>query len=81
MFNFNFLLARKITKIATLNKIKSEYYNRNRISNDVFVDACSAKTLSDHWCAAVYSKLDGYIHEIGLDPFGFLLISDKQVKL
>lgn len=59
--------------------IKSEAVSRSRISNEVFIDSSATKTITDTMCLASKSNIQGYIQEIGLDPFGFLLFSDIQV--
>ena len=77
LFNSN----RKVTNRHTLKMIKSEFSNQNKISSDVFTDALAAKAVSDGMCLESNSNIKGYISEIGLDPFGFLLISDIQVNI
>ena len=68
--------SKLVTKHATLRKIKQEYLTRNRISNDVFVDAQATKLLMDNLlCSASKSNLKGFVQEIGLHPYGFLLLS------
>ncbi len=59
--------------------IKSEYLNKNKLSNDLFIDAESAKIVTDEICLSTGTKIIGYIQEIGLNPFGLLLFSDIQV--
>ena len=61
--------------------MKYEYVHRFRKSNDVFDDALITKRIFDSTCIYVSKNpLRGFIHELGLDPFGFLLLSDLQVK-
>ena len=80
MYKVN-LDSKLVTKHATLRKIKQEYLTRNRISNDVFVDAQTTKLLMDNLlCSASKSNLKGFVQEIGLHPYGFLLLCDIQVK-
>lgn len=59
--------------------IKSEYNDLNRLSSDIYSDADLAKKMTDDLCLISKSELHGYIQEISLNPFGFLLISDIQV--
>lgn len=60
--------------------MKSEYLRQNRISTDVYHDANTAKIVHSSYYKKIYDDgLIGYIQEISLDPFGFLLISDIQV--
>ena len=70
----------KVTNSKTLSKIKSEFVNRDKISNDVFKDAEAAKYIMDGLCLVGDSKFYGYIQEISLSPFGFILTSYIQVK-
>ena len=78
-----FLIVHKDIKVInskTLSKIKSEFVNRDKISNDVFQDAEAAKYIMDGLCLVENSKFYGYIQEISLSPFGFILTSYIQVK-
>jgi hypothetical protein len=59
--------------------IKSEYQHRKRFSNDIFIDAEASKLFCDQMCINVGNNLNGYIREIGLFPFQFILMSDIQV--
>ena len=45
--------------------IKSEYFNQNKISNDIFIDAEATKILTDQLCVSHGSNIKGYIQEIG----------------
>lgn len=54
------------------------------MSNDVIVDCIAAKNLMDKLAVQLVNDgkhyiLNGYIQEISLDPFGFLVTSDIQV--
>jgi hypothetical protein len=69
-----------LTNRHTLSMIKSEYKNQNKFSNDIFIDAEAARVLCDQMCLNVGNNLKGYIREIGLFPFQFILISDIQVN-
>jgi hypothetical protein len=70
---------RKVTNQNTLKKMKSEFVNRHKMSSDVFVDVLAAKSVTDGMCLKSSSNIEGYIQEISLNPFGFLLFSDIQV--
>jgi hypothetical protein len=61
--------------------MKSEFFHRFRISSDVFIDSIAAKTVFDEIAFKVSGKIKGYLSNLGLDPFGFLLFSEIQVKL
>jgi hypothetical protein len=79
--------AEGITNIITQNKlnetgpinpqilanIASEFNRRFRYSSDIFIDIGAAKDVLENL------KLS-YISEIGLNPYGFLLMSEFQVK-
>ena len=71
---------KKITNKNTLKMIKSEFVNRHKMSSDVYIDTLATKTLTDGLCLESSSNIEGYIQEIGLNPFGFLLLSDIQVN-
>ena len=73
------LLSRKIPiKRLSLSKIKSEFVNRYKISNDVLVDAQAAKNVLDN-IAEPCNYIKGFIQEISAVPFGFILLSEIQV--
>ena len=62
------------------NQVKSEFKYRNRLSVDIFSDAIATKRLFN-MITNEATQLKGFIHHIGLDPFGFLLISEIQVNI
>ena len=64
-----------------LKQIKYEFKHKNRISTEVFFDANATKIITDSLIGNDNDKIKGYIQEIGLNPFGFLLISEIQVKV
>ncbi len=72
-------MERKVTNRHTLKQMKSEFVNRHKLSNDVFIDALATKSVTDELCIKSSSNIEGYIQEISLNPFGYLLFSDKQV--
>jgi hypothetical protein len=55
-----------------------EYINRLKLSRDIFVDIEATSHLFQTLCKN-HGKLDGYVHDIGLNPFGYCLISNLQV--
>ncbi len=70
----------KTTKLNTLSKIKYEELHKDRLSTNFIDDVQAAKELCDNLCFKINENgIDGFIREIQLDPFGFLLISDIQV--
>ena len=70
-----------VNKRMALSKIKSDYINRNKISNDISIDVLAAKRLSDSLCLNLIPEFKGFVHQIGLDTFGFLLFSGIQLKI
>lgn len=58
--------------------MKSEFFHRYRISSDIFIDAIATKTIFDSLNSSS-GKVTGFISNIGLSPFGFLLFSEFQV--
>lgn len=76
------------TSSNVLSVIKYEFIHKNRISSNIHDDANGAKIMFDHLlineplnndCGK--NKIVGYIHELGQNPFGYLLISDIQVLI
>lgn len=59
--------------------MKSALIHYFKISNEVFIDALAAKNVTDQIYGESSSKLNGYIQEVSLSPFGFLLISQIKV--
>ena len=75
---FNFL--ERITKSATLRKIKSEYQNKERQSADVYHDAKITKMLTqDEYNHAKSNFVRGYVQSIGCVPYSLILFSAIQV--
>lgn len=74
-----------------MNVIKHEAVHKNRISSHVHDDAIGAKIVFDstieHENRVIIenpsnkTSIQGYIHELGSHPFGYLLISQLQVDL
>ena len=70
--------------------MKYEAFHRNKISAHLIEDAMSAKcvflesTQRENILFGIHSnsrfQLRGYIHELGSDPFGYLLMSQFQVR-
>lgn len=58
--------------------MRYEFKNRQTLSIDSFKDAEATKIISDSFYPS-NGVLDGFLHEIGFNPFGFMLISDFQV--
>ncbi len=75
-------IERKPTKIKTLYRIRKEFTDANKLSNDIYIDIEAAKISMDGLCHVVNPKsiFKGYISDISLNPFGFLLNSEIQVN-
>ena len=78
------LLSEQRIEKSILHKIKSEFTHRNRIDSDLIVDTHACKTMFDASHPSVpsqqHSHIKGFIQNISLVPFGFLLMSSIQVK-
>lgn len=68
-----------MSKINTLSKIKSDFINRNVVSDDIMSDTAATKKLTDMFCLNVYPGFTGSMHNIGFNPFGYLIFSGIQV--
>ncbi len=69
----------KPEKQSVLNTMKSEFLHRFKISSDIFIDSIATKTIFDEMAYKTGGKIKGYMSNVGLDPFGFLLFSEIQV--
>ena len=79
IYNFSEATRKKVSNRLTLAKIKSEFINKNKISNEISVDSLATKYLTNELCLNVIPGFVGYMHDLGLDPFGFILFSGIQV--
>ena len=61
--------------------MKYEYKTKNRVSNDHFMDLHAAKNLTDLLCLDTSKLMKGFIQKSFLDPFGFIMLSDLQIKI
>lgn len=61
--------------------MRSEFVHRFKISSDIFIDSIATKTIFDEIASTTNKKIKGFISNIGLDPFGFLLFSEIQVSI
>jgi hypothetical protein len=61
--------------------MKSSLLHFYKISNEVFIDAQAAKNITDQIFSDSNSQLKGFLHDVSLDPFGYLLISQVQVNI
>ncbi|RNA20750.1 hypothetical protein BpHYR1_022975, partial [Brachionus plicatilis] len=52
-----------------------------RLSQDMKFDLRASKILCENLGTSSNSDLKGYVHNICLDPFGFLLMSEIQIKI
>ncbi|CAF0909191.1 unnamed protein product, partial [Brachionus calyciflorus] len=71
-------IRQKVTNRFTLSMMKSSLVHFYKISNEVFVDALATKNITDQIVTTENSQLKGFIHNISLDPFGYLLMSQVQ---
>jgi len=62
-----------------LHKIRSESKLKHRLDQNIFLDAEMAKNLTDNISLLSTSKVNGYVQEISLNPFGYLMLSDINV--
>ncbi len=69
----------KPEKQSVLNTMKSEFLHRFKISSDIFIDSIATKTIFDEMAFKTSGKIKGYMSNVGLDPFGYLLFSKIQV--
>ena len=58
-----------------MKQIMFETRHMNRVYSNMVDDLQCAKSFCDYFC-----KPMGFIHETSLDPFGFLLLCENQVK-
>ena len=62
-----------------MSKITSDFVNRNVISNEIMTDTSATKNLTDMFYLNVIPGLTGCMHNIGFNPFGYLIFSGIQV--
>ncbi|CAF0770039.1 unnamed protein product [Brachionus calyciflorus] len=68
--------------LNTIQKIKSEKVNKDKISNCFEIDSKSIKQAYDELYPAVQeNRIKGYVQSIYSDPFGLLLMSSFQIKI
>ncbi|CAF0888839.1 unnamed protein product [Brachionus calyciflorus] len=68
-------------KKNTLYKIKNEFDHRFRISRDLIFDLKAIKLGCQFLGLSTNPNFSGFIHSLGIDPYGFLLMSDMQIKI
>ena len=61
--------------------MKYEYKTKNRVSNDHFMDLHAAKNVTDLLCLDTSKLIKGFIQKSFLNPFGFIMLSDLQIKI
>jgi hypothetical protein len=59
----------------------NELRRRNAFSTDIMIDAVGTKNVFDLTAIQPEEKVKGYISNIGLNPYGFLLFSEIQVTI
>lgn len=60
--------------------MQSALRNFYKISNEAFLDALAVKNVTDQIFFDSKTHLKGYVQEICMSPFGFLLFSQIQVN-
>lgn len=65
---------------SILTQIKYEAKHQLRISVDFFYDALASKYIFDN-LSDYEDGVKGFIHQLHLDPFGFIMFCDFQVKI
>lgn len=77
------LLSSKPENRHVLKNMRSEFRNRFKVSSDICIDAIASKTIFETLAKKITGniKINGFIQNIGLDPFGFLLMSAIQVMI
>jgi hypothetical protein len=67
----------------TLASIKKRALDEAKFSNDVVIDTMAAKNFTDK--DKIFNKdslsFTGYVRNISVHPFGYILLSSIQVKL
>ena len=65
-----------------LRQIKHECLHQNKITSDIFRDTEASKNLCDLLCVQlnINDYLQGFVQEHSYNPFGFILMSQIQVK-
>ena len=66
-----------------MRQIKYEAVHEDRLSRCPFIDSRLMKRIFEENCLIVSKSnpIQGFIHELGCDPFGYVLMSDLQVNL
>jgi hypothetical protein len=74
----NFILALASICPVVLNKAKFQARHSLRASNEMITDAEATKKVLD---ISIHGKhLNGFVQQIGAVPFGYLMVSEIQVK-
>jgi hypothetical protein len=68
----------KVTNAKNLNVLKSQFRNSEKLSTKMFEDLSLVKQVYDF---LISESIHGYIHFVGLFPFGFLLYMENQVSI
>ena len=72
-----------MTSPKRLNQIRYEIKHQERLSNDIFRDSLHTKYIMESLInndLSTINEMHGYMQNLSLDPYGFLLISEIQVK-
>jgi len=68
----------KVTNAKNLNVLKSQFRNSEKLSTKMFEDLSLVKQGYDF---LISESIHGYMHFVGLFPFGFLLYMENQVSI
>lgn len=71
---------KQLQNAKTLRQIKYEHMHRHRLSTNYIDDSLLTKKMFDLFIPSYENKLGGFLQSIDLSPFGFLAISQIQVK-
>jgi hypothetical protein len=67
-----------VTCPVVLKTAKYEAVHQARLTNDIFTDARATKLLNQRLIRGKH--FDGFVQEVHDDPFGYIMISEIQVK-
>ena len=67
-----------VTSANVLKTVRFEAKHRERLSTNTYTDADATKQVMDKLING--KMINGFVREIGLDPFGFLLMAQIQVR-
>ncbi|CAF0980134.1 unnamed protein product, partial [Brachionus calyciflorus] len=72
------LSKKEPVKKNTLYKITNEFDHRFRITRDLIYDLKAIKLSCKYLGLPIKSNFSGFVHNLSIDPYGFLLMSEMQ---